>query len=90
MSFLTYDEIKNSIILDLSKDEEEILLFKSYSKENLINLHHSFGQWIRNNYGLWFEDNPLTIGYGNDETKHPDYISQKLIEDVWSHLVENE
>ena len=89
MSFLTYDEIKNSIILDLSKDEEEILLFKSYSKENLINLHHSFGQWIRNNYGLWSEGNPLTIGYGNDETKHPDYISQKLIEDVWSHLVEN-
>ena len=56
----------------------------------MINLHHSFGQWIRNNYGLWSEDNPLTIGYGNDETKHPDYISQKLIEDVWSHLVENE
>lgn len=90
MSFLTYDEIFKSLVEDISKDNEEKQIFLSYRKEDLIHLHHSMGQWIRNIYKLWHEDNPLTVGYINDETKHPDEISQKLIEDVWSYLVENE
>lgn len=86
MSFKTFEEIKAEIVADVSKDLEEKQAICSYKKEELINLHHSLGQWIRNTYKLWHEENPLTQGYQTDSTKHPDEISQKLIEEVWSHF----
>lgn len=56
--------------------------------EDLISLHHTLGQDIRNNYDLWFNE-PLClefekyIGYN-----HPDDISMYIIEQVWTKLQE--
>lgn len=55
--FKSFEDIKFELIEDLKKDSDEILNIKMLRKEDLINLHHSFGQWIRNNYKLWSPDN---------------------------------
>ena len=84
----SFEDIKFKLIEDLKKDATEVINIRLLRKEDLIGLHHSFGQWIRNNYKLWSPDNPLTSGYETNPDKHPDVISQKLIEEIWSHFNE--
>ena len=84
----SFEDINFKLIEDLKKDPTEVINIRLLRKEDLIGLHHSFGQWIRNNYKLWAPDNPLTEGYQTDPSKHPDEVSQKLIEEIWSHFNE--
>lgn len=70
----------NEIIDDLLKNQlkpEQIKEFQAIPEDDLIMLHHSFGQWIRNHYLLWDPENPHI---GN---KHPDDVSQAIIEKMW-------
>ncbi len=48
--------------------------------EDVILLHHSMGQWIRNTLGLWRPGLPL-VG-----DSHPDDVSQTIIERAWKRL----
>lgn len=88
MSYKSYEDIKFDIIEDIKKDPEEVLNLKAVKKEDLIGLHHTAGQWIRNNYKLWSPENPLTQGYETDESKHPDEVSFKLLTEVWEYFNE--
>lgn len=67
---------------------EEVSELLRMQMEDLVDLHHTLGQDIRNNYDLWYNE-PLClefekhIGYS-----HPDDISMYIIEQVWTNLQE--
>lgn len=66
--------------------EEDISELLKASKEELINLHHTLGQEIRNNFDLWFNE-PLCKEFEKEiGFNHPDDISQYIIEEVWQNL----
>lgn len=90
-SFLTVDEMVEDILTNrLSPaDKKEII-----SDEYFPFLHLEFGMWIRNTYGLWHEDCPLTspndtsfVIYGIDyNPRHPDAVSSEIIDRVLERL----
>jgi hypothetical protein len=51
-------------------------------KDDLISLHHGFGTWIRNRYGLWRGNDQLILSACGFRC-HPDDASMKIIEAVW-------
>lgn len=89
--FLTVEEIVDDIIKH-RLDAEAIDILKNESAKPL--LHLSFGMWIRNSYGLWLKENPLTdhtdesyIVDGIDyNPKHADAVSAVIIEKIHQQL----
>ncbi len=67
------------------KQEDQDSFFKlGYDDRDLISLHHSFGRWIRNNYGLWKYTHTAELEDGVDYSPfHPDAISMKIIKEAW-------
>ena len=64
--------------------KEEQLSFKHAPKDKLIEYHHSLGRNIRNRLKLWENEWVPDIKDGVDYSpKHPDAISQRIIEAVW-------
>lgn len=65
----------------------DFAFLKSFQKENLIALHHSFGRSIRNTYDLWQRDWVPEIEDGIDVSpNHPDAVSMRIIETVWERI----
>lgn len=59
--------------------------FMNLSRDKIITTHHTLGQWVRNNWGLWTES-PLykhMIGRG---FRHPDDMSGTIIKEYWLYL----
>lgn len=83
--FMSREQIVNSIISRLTREDRNYIATCKHS--NLIMLHFSFGMWIRNEYMLWYLNNPLTKDYqSGDDPRHPDNFSFGIIEDVWRQL----
>ena len=65
--------------------EEQAEIVCCASKDKLIVYHHGLGRWIRNNWGLWaggpLLDHMKSLGF-----RHPDDMSQCLIEEWWSRM----
>lgn len=80
--YLNFDETVKSIFNEMNV--EDLTIMKAMKMDNLISLHSGLGMWIRNQYGLWHEDNPLTNSGLYD--KHPDGVSFKMIEHIWERL----
>jgi len=60
--------------------------FKSMSKDQLIQYHHSLGRDIRNEFGLWQYDWVPQLENGFDMSPdHPDSVSMRIIEQVWQN-----
>lgn len=51
----------------------------SVEKKDLIQYHHGYGTWIRNNYGLWHPNNPFVVKDDLGDG-HPDGLSMLAIE----------
>jgi len=72
-------------ILDTFKDTEWI----NYPEENaLAEAHHSIGQWIRNNWGLWIvgeNTNKLKKWFIEKGVDHPDDISSIILTSYHRH-----
>lgn len=98
-TWMTFDEIVNDVEITLKQSEKKTIA--SMKKEDLIRLHSNLGMWIRNVYGLWNENHPLTSSWsaGNrvitksatgleydDSPDHPDAVSFKIIEELWTRL----
>lgn len=67
---------------ELAKWEKEYLL-----ENGALSVHHSLGRWIRNNWGLWDEeDNKLKVNLKKLGFKHPDDMSNYIIEQYIEHL----
>lgn len=77
-SFMSVDEMVTDILTN-RMDDESIGYIKALKKSELISLHHSLGQWIRNSYGLWDVSNPH-VDASDPGDPHPDSISMKVIE----------
>ena len=99
--YLTKEEIVDKIIVEITDDDKKYL--KSLSREDMIQFHHGIGTSIRNEYGLWKEDNPLTQQWALDRStdseihmkngvdyhpQHPDAVSMDILEAVWDKLNE--
>lgn len=78
---LTEDEIVEELANE--PDAEDIL---DNSREDLIYLHHSLGQYIRNTYNLWAEENPLTKPFfeQSNAVKNKNVSLQKQLTDIQS------
>ena len=79
--FLTFDEIVEDLPIRIS--EEDSKFFSEMKGDDHISLHHTFGRWIRNSYGLWESTNPFTDISENvamDSDEHPDNYSGLIIE----------
>ena len=67
---------------ELTKQDKEYLL-----EHGSLSVHHSLGRWIRNNWGLWDEeDNKLKVNLKKLGYEHPDDMSNYIIEQYIEHL----
>lgn len=76
-------------------DEKSQQKLRSMTQNELGTLHHSWGMAIRNQFGLWEPDHPLTKHWHKNEAErnvrndvdysedHPDAISMKIMTGVW-------
>lgn len=73
-------------------------------KEDMGRFHHTVGMDIRNNYGLWEDNHPLTAAWFTDMKNntndflidgidhhpcHPDAISMQILERIWEKVNES-
>jgi len=82
----TLEEVIKILDIWVTKKDKEWLI--KQKKDDLIMLHHGFGTWIRNTFGLWREKSPLrdSLSVGCPESLHPDSCSMIIIEEFWKHL----
>lgn len=91
--FLSDEEITDCIFADIQLDEEACKEWLAVDFSELVRLHHTVGQCIRNDFRMWDERNPHSIcsgfAYGlivTDHEKFPDVRSQRVVEAVWRRL----
>jgi hypothetical protein len=73
--YLDDDQIVHDITENSTQDEMESWLEIAF--DDLIELHHTTGQAIRNEYRLWDAENP------HNKNRHPDDRSMEIIKRVW-------
>lgn len=90
----TLEEIIEVEFLELKNNPKNLFEFSSYNKSELIELHHGYGQLIRNKYKFW-TDSVLTEAWRLDVSSrefdggidcspdHPDQLSMTIIEHIW-------
>lgn len=83
--FLDVNEIVDDLLQNRI-ERETANQISSLDRNNLTLLHLSLGMWIRNVYGLWLENNPLTELGEEDSRLHPDSVSFNVIKLVWKKL----
>ena len=76
--FLSREQILEDLPTRMSK--EDLTALKDTPLTELIKFHHGLGRWMRNNYGLWFPENPHIVN------EHPDDYSFSLITQLWNDL----
>lgn len=74
------DEVFEFFDKELTIEEKDELM-----KYDAIEFHHSFGRWIRNNFGLW-ESSELKAWLINKDFISPDDMSNYIIEEYQKHL----
>lgn len=93
-SFMDFDEIVSDVIANRLSDDSKAQIVEGLDG---FTRHHQFGQWIRNAYGLWAEDNPLRAlwdaerpaycGDGCDASPHhPDNYSARIVDAIEAKL----
>lgn len=83
-TFMDENEIVNDLIRRMSEDD--VRSWRKYKKEDMILGHHSTGRSIRNEYHLWHSENPHTDGNDPNGDNHPDQMSHRIMEKVWTVL----
>jgi hypothetical protein len=103
--FLTKSEIIDNFISQIMmispSAKEDIAYTKNISKEEMIRLHHSVGQYIRNEYKLWNPMHPETKQWHSDRAQnldvymahgldchpcHPDSVSMDILYEIWERI----
>ena len=71
---------------EITNDEDKKYLIK----HGALSVHHSLGRWIRNNWGLWDEqDNKLKSNLRKLKFEHPDDMSNYIIK-LYIEYLKNE
>jgi hypothetical protein len=55
------------------------------SEKDMIEYHHGFGTWLRNNWGLW-AGSRLAQYFRQLGISHPDDMSGVILTSFWRHL----
>jgi hypothetical protein len=77
----TVKEAVNILVSEMSGRYK--LILRNTKREDLIFSHLSWGQEIRNRFGLWAGNEALMKDAGVD---HPDSASTRIMEAVWDEL----
>lgn len=80
-SYMNFEQICDHFFKQIDTQSKEILA--RIKKEDLIQFHHSTGQFIRNNYGLWAEDNPHVDNTDPSSPIMADQFSYRVMEYCW-------
>ncbi len=86
--FMDETEIINDMLL-IQLSEEDKHNLKKFRQEDLITLHHSVGQTIRNYYRMWEEGNPYIDTNSPTSDNHPDEVSMRVLAKTWARLTGN-
>lgn len=81
----TLDEAVARLLSVLSEESKQVV--RETSEADLIRFHFSWGQGIRNDFGLWRGNRELLASCGH---VHPDDASMVIIKAVWKRLREAE
>lgn len=84
--FLSPDQIITEMVAEITRDAEARWSWLLMEEENLISGHHLKGRGIRNRYRFWDPENPHTSCADPHSPRHPDNLSQRIIEKVWKQL----
>ena len=76
----TKAEVVEDILKHMEPDDKATL--KDTSEDELILLHHEWGRYLRNYYGMW-RNQELLQDIGEE---HPDDASGVVIQEVWQRL----
>ena len=79
----TVSDAVSIILSEMSEDDRRLI--KNTKKDDLIRFHHGWGTGIRNEFGLWC-DNEKLIESACGKGCHPDDASMVIIEAVWEEL----
>lgn len=79
----TIERAVSLLILNMSKEDGRRL--KQMTRPELLTLHHEFGMFISNSFGLWEGNRELLESCGSP-AMHPDRGSAVIIEAVWKEL----
>lgn len=78
------DDLKAKVV---SGNDEYFAAFLKTPRKKLVRYHHSLGQKIRNDYGLWkHEWTPELIGHIDNSPQHPDQVSFRIIVALWESM----
>ena len=67
-------------VLDILEADDSKMTFSKMTKGGLIMLHPTLGRYIRNEFGLWLNNEELLKSCGKD---HPDDASLVIIKRAW-------
>jgi uncharacterized protein DUF6794 len=99
MTYMSKEEIVKDCVARLEVEDVEMLL--TIPESEMGKYHHSYGMYVRNHYGLWHSDNPLTkvwfdacdnkdvtyILNGVDcHPNHPDNLSGEILKMIWREV----
>lgn len=79
-SFMDKDQVVKDLTSRLFRDDIDTI--RNMKSDDLITLHHGFGTWIRNSYGLWAEDYPHI-----PEGIHPDDFCFEIITEFHASIL---
>jgi Ca2+-binding EF-hand superfamily protein len=77
----TLEECMEALNKMLSPEEQ--VEFLKMTKDDVGRLHHGFGRWIRNNWGLW-EGGELLEHMKSLGFIHPDDMSHSILVEYWN------
>lgn len=83
MNPTTLDEAVEALMQKLSAEDKKAIT--SMTEDELHQVHHTLGQWIRNNWGLW-QGGPLLDHMTSLGFIHADDMSGSIIREFWRHM----
>lgn len=65
---------------------QEQVDFTRLAEDEIGMLHHGFGRWIRNNWGLWDEKSDMCQHMKSIGFIHADDMSHSLLREFWARM----
>lgn len=65
---------------------EEQIEFARMHEQEIIRMHHGFGMWLRNNWGLWDENSAMCRYMKSLGFMHADDMSHSLLREFWARM----
>lgn len=91
--FLSEREIIDELVEDIGAEPAAYAAWKAAPRDQIIFLHHTVGQAVRNRFGLWDPDNPHVVLDPEpnaegiiDHPNFPDQASHRIMLAVWDRI----